>query len=111
MTTTPTGAPRSWDPDAHYVQVSRDAVAEVGLTDAYVFALLKFRTTKSGEWAATMSDVAAEIGMPFATVRKALERLRDRGYVVSTRKSAHSSTLTWSIQWADDRPKTGHLFL
>lgn len=98
----PAGAPRSWDPAAHYVQVSRDAVKRLGLVDAYVFALLLFKTRNSGGWAATIADVATETGLPAPTARKALDRLRSGGYVTGKRADDLHATLTWRIVWLDD---------
>lgn len=96
------GAPRSWNPDRDFVQVSRHAVERVGLIDAYVFALIKFRSTNRDGWTATAAEIATETGLPVSTVRKALARLRDGQFVTAKRRDDLDATLTWAPNWLPD---------
>ena len=77
-----TGAPRSAYRNSDFVIIEGETVRALGdYHAAAVFQRIAWRCDRSGEWRATVAQIAEEIWLTEKQVRKALDRVREVGWI------------------------------
>jgi hypothetical protein len=97
------GAPRDlYVSREDYVIVHMSAVKVLGSWEAAgCWQRIAFRCEPTGEWRATMAEIAAEIGVSERTAKRITTMLRDKGWLHAERRDPQVPTLTWSVPWGE----------
>lgn len=97
-----TGAPRSAYADADFIIIRGEAVRILGdYTTAGVFQRIAWRCERTGAWRVSMEELAAEVWLTPKQVRRALDILREKGWLTSVQEKALDKTLTYRIHFDD----------
>ncbi len=98
-----TGAPRSAYRNSDFVIIEGETVRALGdYHAAAVFQRIAWRCDRSGEWRATVAQIAEEIWLTEKQVRKALDRVREVGWIDGEQRHPMDRTKTWRVLWEDD---------
>lgn len=99
----PTGASRSWYADDDFVMIRGEAVRALGdYHSAGVFQRITWRCERTGQWRATIAEIADEVWLTVDQTRKAIKRLREVGAVTGDKTHPMDNTLTWRVVWEAD---------
>jgi len=98
------GAPRRSYQDQNFVVVRMEAVDELGdYNIAGVWQRIAWRAETTGGWKVTYGDIAKEVHLTAKQVRRAVDVLRDKGWITAGRADRFDPTLTFQVVWEDQQ--------
>ena len=72
-------------------------VQEVGAVQALLYQRIAWRCHREGSWRGTITDLAKEVGVSYKTAQRALDAMRERGWLDAESTSFEDRTLIWTV--------------